>query len=237
MRLGIMQPYFFPYLGHFELIARSDSWVVFDVVQYNPRSWMNRNRILRHDSGWQYLQVPVVKMPRGTPVSEIVVKDLKAARERCLAKMQHYKRVAPYYENVHYLVSECFARTASTRLTDLNIASLEVVCEYLELPFQHSTCSKLELNLTGIEHAGQWALRICQRLGATAYINPVSGRNIFVAKEWKSAGIQINFLSPRRLIYDVADFKFEHDLSIIDVLMWCSPIKVKEHLLSEAIFT
>ena len=46
MRLGIMQPYFFPYLGHFALIANVDAWIVFDVTQYTPRTWINRNRVL-----------------------------------------------------------------------------------------------------------------------------------------------------------------------------------------------
>lgn len=51
MRLAIMQPYFFPYLGHFSLIAASDAWIVFDVRQYTPRTWMNRNRILHPTGG------------------------------------------------------------------------------------------------------------------------------------------------------------------------------------------
>ena len=59
MRLGIMQPYFFPYLGHFSLIAAADEWVVFDVTQYTPSSWMNRNRILHPVRGWKWLTVPL----------------------------------------------------------------------------------------------------------------------------------------------------------------------------------
>ncbi len=54
MRLGIMQPYFFPYLGHFGLIAACDRWVVFDTCQYTPRSWMNRNRVLHPAEGWTW---------------------------------------------------------------------------------------------------------------------------------------------------------------------------------------
>jgi len=55
MRLGIMQPYFFPYLGHFSLISSVDKWIVFDVTQYTPKTWMNRNRILHPKTGWQYV--------------------------------------------------------------------------------------------------------------------------------------------------------------------------------------
>ena len=51
MRLGIMHPFFFPYLGHFALIAAVDQWIVFDVTQYTPKTWMNRNPILQPDTG------------------------------------------------------------------------------------------------------------------------------------------------------------------------------------------
>ena len=90
-----MQPYFFPYLGYFELIARVDRWVVFDVVQYNAKSWMNRNRILHPKEGWQYITVPVEKAPRGTLIRDIRVKDMVDSRERVLGQMVHYKKKAP----------------------------------------------------------------------------------------------------------------------------------------------
>ena len=56
-----MQPYFFPYLGHFALIASTDQWVVFDVTQYTPRSWMNRNRVLHPQRGWIYVNAPLAQ--------------------------------------------------------------------------------------------------------------------------------------------------------------------------------
>ena len=61
MRLGIMQPYFLPYLEHFRLIAACDRWIVFDTVKYSRHSWMNRNRIINREKGWVYLGVPVSK--------------------------------------------------------------------------------------------------------------------------------------------------------------------------------
>jgi len=68
MRLGIMQPYFFPYLISFELIARTDRWIVLDVVQYNDHGRMNRNRIQHSQQSWLYINLTVRKLPHGTPI-------------------------------------------------------------------------------------------------------------------------------------------------------------------------
>ena len=52
MVLGIMQPYFFPYLGYYQLMMAVERWIVFDIVKYADRSWMNRNRVLHPTTGW-----------------------------------------------------------------------------------------------------------------------------------------------------------------------------------------
>jgi len=223
VKLGIMQPYFFPYIGYFELIARTDRWVVFDVVQYNARSWMNRNRILHPTTGWQYIGVPVQHAPKGTPISGILVQDREAALRRLLGQLEHYRRRAPHFARVIELMRSAFARCASERLVELNTATLAAVCEYLGLPFNWSVCSEMALELGGVEHAGQWALSICRQLGADAYLNPPGGREIFVAEEWKAAGIELDFTDLPAYRYDCASYEFVEHLSIVDVLMWNRP--------------
>jgi len=46
MRVGIMQPYFLPYIGYFQLINLCDKFVIYDDIQFTKRGWINRNRIL-----------------------------------------------------------------------------------------------------------------------------------------------------------------------------------------------
>ena len=55
-----MQPYFFPYLGYFQLLAHVDVFVVYDDTQYVKQSWINRNRILEHGVA-AYLTLPVAR--------------------------------------------------------------------------------------------------------------------------------------------------------------------------------
>jgi hypothetical protein len=222
MKLGVMQPYFFPYLGYFELIDRTDRWVVFDVVQYNAKSWMNRNRILHPTQGWQYVTVPVAKAPHGTALSDIRIKDRSAAERRMLGQIEHYRRFAPYFPQVATLIEKAFS-IDSDRLVDINVAGLAGASDYLGLAFQYTFASKIGLDLVGVEHAGQWALKIAQQLGATEYINPPGGREIFRTEEWDAAGIRLSFTAMPNFTYECQPYRFVEYLSILDVLMWNEP--------------
>ena len=229
MKLGIMQPYFFPYLGYFELIARTDCWVVFDVVQYNRRSWMNRNRILHPTRGWQYITVPVVKAPLGAPICEIRVDNRAAALRRTLGQLDHYRKRAPHFDRVTELVRSAFDIT-SDRLVDLNVSALTVVCGYLGIDFRHLLYSTASFEPDEIEHAGQWALRIATQLGASAYLNPPGGRKLFRPAEWDAAGIGLQFTDFNDFRYDCRPYDFIENLSILDVLMWSDAATVAQAL-------
>ena len=47
-RLAIMQPYIFPYIGYFQLIADVDIFIVYDNIKYTKKGWINRNRMLQY---------------------------------------------------------------------------------------------------------------------------------------------------------------------------------------------
>jgi hypothetical protein len=235
MKLGIMQPYFFPYLGYFDLIERTDRWVAFDVVKFTAKTWMTRNRVLHPTSGWQYINVPVGKMPSGTPIRDIRIRDKSAALTRILGQLEHYRRHAPYYTKVVDLVQTTFTATESDRLVDLNVQSQAQTCAYLGIPFDWSVCSEMDLCLNGIEHAGQWALRISQQLGAKEYINPPGGKEIFDPREWTDAGIELSFTTSPTFRYDCSPYEFCEHLSILDVLMWNESEAVLATLRGEAV--
>nr|WP_197740498.1 WbqC family protein [Desulfosarcina widdelii] len=234
-----MQPYFFPYIGYFELISRADRWVVFDVCQYKRKSWMNRNRILRppnsnrSDTSWQYVHVPVEKAPREARIQDIRVKDIPSALDLILAQVEHYKKRAPYFHHVKAIVEDAFLKSRSNLLVDLNISALAAVCRYIGLPFEWELCSKMELELGGIVHPGQWALEISRQLGAEAYINPPGGRGIFRQEEWDLAGIDLKFTEFFSFRYNCDPYKFEDALSIIDVMMWNAPEEIFKAIFSK----
>jgi hypothetical protein len=222
MKLAIMQPYFFPYIGYFELIAGTEKWVVFDVVQFNQKSWMSRNRILHPENGWQYISIPVKKSPHGTPINEISLNDKIAGLARLRGQLDHYKKRAPHFSDVMDVIDAAFS-IDSDKLVDLNVKALDSVCDYLGIGFDYSLCSEMDLELDMVEQPGQWALEICKQMGASEYLNPPGGKNIFRQSEWDAAGIRLSFNEMPDFSYRCEPYEFIENLSIIDVLMWNDP--------------
>lgn len=235
MKLGIMQPYFYPYIGYFNLIYKTEKWIVFDVVQYNSKSWMNRNRIMHPKSGWQYVSIPVKKSSRGTLIKDIEIQNKEDALNRILGQLIHYKKRAKYYQNVIDLVNEGFNSAKSNKLTDLNISTLQAVCNYLNMDFNWSKCSEMDFDFSNVNHPGQWALEISRQLDAKQYINPPSGKDIFNPREWEDAGIDLVFTKMPQFNYPCPSYEFVENLSILDVLMWNSSEKVREYFQAEII--
>jgi hypothetical protein len=223
MKLGIMQPYFFPYLGHFALIAAVDEWVVFDVTQYTRKSWINRNRVLRPDGGWQYVSIPLADSSIHIKISEARIAKLEEQERYVLGKISHYRRRAPYYVQACEVVRSTFAGLRDDGLASLNVAGLRAVCQYLGLPFQCRIGSQLPIDYPDGLSAGQWAPWICAKLSADVYINPVGGRELFDPADFADAGVGLAFLDFAPFNYDTHPYDFEKDLSILDVLMWNSP--------------
>jgi len=227
VKLGIMQPYFFPYLGHFALIAHTDAWIVFDVTQYTPKTWMNRNRVLHPKEGWNYVSVPLANSSISIKTHEAQVLNLDEARRSVLGKLTHYRR-APYYKAVEALVQEAMAEHGDSSLVKLNVRGLDAVCRYLGLPFDYRICSELDLPLPDTLPPGGWAPAICAALGASGYVNPIGGRELFVPSDFSSRDIALQFLSFDHPVYEAGAFRFQPGLSILDVLMWNAPETVTQ---------
>ena len=230
MIAGIMQPYFFPYIGYFDLIYRADTWVVFDIAQFKPRSWMSRNRMLHPAHGWQYIAVTLSGKSQNMNICDVTLCDPLADCEKIKRQLMHYKKKAPFYQNVIELLDKAFAEAKSEKLSDINVSSLNVVCKYLGIEFQPIIASERRFSIPAIEHPGQWALEISAALGAETYINPPNGRPIFRPEEFKSRGIHLAFTELFEWEYSCAIYTFEPHLSVLDVLMWNSPDAVINHL-------
>jgi hypothetical protein len=229
MKLGIMQPYFFPYLGYFDLINYSDRWIAFDTVQYIRHGWVNRNRILHPKEGWQYIIVPLNKFRRDTVIRDIEVNEDPRWRTRILGQIKHYKKKAPYFRETYQLVEECLA-VEEHSLPRLNVAILDKVCRYLGIPFEYEYFSEMELELGPVEGPDDWALCISEAIGATEYVNPAGGIAIFDSSKFEARGIRLSIRNLPSLGYPCTGYEFIPGLSIIDVLMWNPPDKVKEYL-------
>jgi len=230
MRVAIMQPYFFPYLGHFGLLSQADLWVVFDLTQYTPKSWMNRNRVLHPRKDWMYITLPLSNSSRNMTIREAKVLNRTDAHRTILGKLSHYRKKAPFFQEVAQIVNRSFAKMYDDSLVHCDVAALAAVCEYLNLGFPYRICSELKLDLPPVAHPGGWAPAVAHALGATEYLNPLSGQRLFAPQDFQKRGIALKFFDMPEFVYRTGPYGFEPGLSILDVLMWNSPEATLEHI-------
>jgi hypothetical protein len=222
----MMQPYFFPYLGYFSLIRHTDIWVVFDSAQFRRHSWIERNRVLHPLEGWLYIQVPLVKHPRSTPIMDVKIRTEEPWRERLLAQLVHYRKVAPYYAQVISLIRDALDINLE-RIAALDVHVLEKCCRYLDIPFKYTVFSSSSISGIKANSPDEWALETAKAFGATEYINPPNGRALFDNAKYESAGVRLTFLEPRMSQYDQRRERFESHLSIIDAMMFNEPTAIR----------
>ena len=223
-----MQPYFFPYIGYFQLINAVDRFILLDTVQFIRHGWIERNRVLKQNENWLYIKTPLKKHSRNTLIQDIEIKD-ENWQNKLLAQLQSYKKKAPFYYKVIELLNLIFEIKCNT-ITQLNYRSLKSICSYLGINTPISIFSEMDLQIDTITDAGDWALNISKTMNAHTYINPVAGQDIFDKMKFVSNNIKINFLQSNDINYNQKRNQFEANLSIIDVMMFNSPEEIKEML-------
>lgn len=226
MMLALMQPYFFPYIGYFALIAHSDLFIFFDQAQYIRRGWVNRNRIAGLVKGWDYITVPVNKCSQQTTIAEVTISKHFPWRDRIMGQLQRYEKDAPFYEAVRALVLDCLA-SEETRLSELNISCIHKVCQYLGLEPKTRKLSEMEFDSASLHGAEDWVLGVCRHFGADGYLNLPGGVELYSPEAFQRAGIQLRFIENAGVSDRTRNVSANENLSIIDVLMWNSPQKVR----------
>ncbi len=224
MKLAVSQPYFFPYIGIFQLIYYTDFFVVFDTVQYVKRSWMNRNRVLHPNKEFNYIVLPVKKSKSN------IIKDIEIAKnenwqEKILGQIGVYARKAPYYKEVRELMHECLSIEESN-FSSLTIRQMEYICQYLGIKFAYQFLSKMDIKLPKINEPGEWCLYISEALKAKEYVNMPRGAEIYKEAQFEEKNINLRFLNPIIKEYNQKRDNFIPRLSIIDILMWNSKEEV-----------
>lgn len=248
MKLGMMQPYFFPYIGYFSLIQSTDVWVIFDTAQYVRRGWVNRNRVLCDGrEPWKYVRIPVVHSPRNTSIADTLIDSQQDWTSELLNQLDAYqRRRAPNFDQVRDWLAQQLAPLANarsssetsdheqsgTKLSDVLASLLIGTCEYLGINRTLHRFSQLNLSFDSEPGPGEWALETARHLGATTYINAPGGQELFSDEAFQSAGIELLFLTHQLPGYSQGNKPFVPGLSILDVMMWNSPEQIQEQLSS-----
>jgi hypothetical protein len=212
-----MQPYFLPYLGYFQLIAAVDAFVVYDNIKYTKKGWISRNRFLFNGADALFS----LPLKQASDSLDIVDRELSPAfdRERLLNQFTGAYRKAPHFAMTIGLL-ERIVRHDDSNLFRYILHSLRCVCEHLGIETQIRISSQIpaDHSLRGQERV----IAICEAVGATTYLNPPGGRDLYDAPSFVRRGVCLEFLTPNITAYPQYHEPFVPALSIVDVLMFNS---------------
>jgi hypothetical protein len=223
--LAIMQPYFLPYIGYWQLLAAADRFVVYDNIQYTKKGWINRNRFLRNGAD-AWFTVPLKKGSDFLNVADRQVAD-DFDPKTLLNPLASAYRKAPFFREVFPLI-EAIVTAAPRNLFAYLHHSLTATAGYLEIATPIVVSSTVP-----IDHAlkaEQKVLAICRAAGADRYINAIGGRELYSKPAFAAEGVELAFLQSRPVEYRQYDDPFVPGLSIVDVMMFNSRDAVRAML-------
>ena len=226
MKIGIMQPYFFPYLGYWQLINAVDKYVIFDDVNYINRGWINRNRILV-DGQAKYFNLPISKASQNKLINETYINRDISLLNKNLKTLEFAYHKAPFFSDVYPLIEKIILfdeEQLSKYLHNLIVS----ICDYLEIKKEFLMSS--EIDKDNSLKGSRKILNICEKLGATEYYNAIGGKELYSKEVFNKRSIELKFLKMDDVTYKQFVEPFQANLSIIDVLMFNSVENVKNML-------
>lgn len=227
MRLGMQQPYLFPYIGYFQLIRAVDQFVVYDDVQYIKGGWINRNRILLQGKPFVFT-LSLKSDSRSSNINErFFSAKHREEKDQFLKTLRCAYKKAPYFPDVFELIEEIFANEEQN-LARMLTFSLKKVCTYLEITTPFMLASEIEKDCALKRENRMFA--IFERLGVEHYINAIGGHELYSKAEFQTQNVQLDFLKTRSCEYQQFGHEFIPALSIIDVMMFNSKERISELL-------
>lgn len=225
-KVGIMQPYFLPYIGYWQLMNLVDIYVVYDDVNYINRGWINRNRIMVNGKP-QYINLLLSEASQNKLINEIELADNIENFKKIFRTLQLNYSKAPYYKEVCNMLQKILS-SYHTNLSLFLYEQLKYLAEYMEINTQIvlSSSVKKNDNLRGQDKI----LDICRSLNATEYYNAIGGQSLYSKEIFEENNIQLYFLQTDTIKYLQGNNTFESNLSILDVLMYNDKKQVRQFL-------
>lgn len=226
MKIGIMQPYFLPYLGYYQLLKSVDKFIIYDNIKYTKKGWINRNRYLKNGE-IDYFTIPLKKDSDYKDICDRYVSD-EFDKKKILNKLKASYKTAPFFKDVYPLIEEIILKEEKN-LFEYILNSLKRTMEYLDINTEIIISSKLE-----IDHSlksQDKIMSICKLLGAQTYINPIGGISLYKKEEFEKNSINLKFLKmDESITYKQFDNEFEQYLSMLDVMMFNSKKTINEFM-------
>jgi hypothetical protein len=215
MRLGIMQPYFLPYIGYFQLIAAVDKFIVYDNIKYTKKGWINRNRFLQNGKDVMFS----ISLKKASDSLDICERELASDfnRERLLNQLRSAYQRAPQFKQTFPLIEQVISYPEPNLFLFLHNSILQV-CAHLGITTKIILSSEIAIDhhLQGQDKV----LALCEALDATTYLNSIGGVELYSKKAFQDKGIDLQFIQSKPFDYLQFDNALVPWLSIIDVMMF-----------------
>lgn len=228
MKVAIMQPYFFPYIGYFQLIDAVDKFIVYDDVNYINRGWINRNNILINGRAG-LISVPLQGASQNKLIKDIAPVADEKWKNTLLKTIEHNYKKAPFFSVVFNMICQVLNSNSSS-ISELNYKSIIMICKYLGITTEFVKTSEKYQNseLKGLYRI----LDICKKEGATHYFNPIGGTELYDRELFRKNALSLSFLKSNLEPYEQFQHEFIPALSILDVLMFRDTAAIKKMLLN-----
>ena len=240
-----MQPYFFPYIGYFQLIHKVDKFLLYDRVSFIKKSWINRNYII-NKGNFQQLQltIPIENKSSNSLIAETKINNNKDWRTPLLKSVQMNYRKAPFF-NSTYPIIEDIIQTQCETISEFNKQCIIKTCNHIGITTEISTdeayYEDIESNLKNKSYSlhdsftqvkAERIFQICKMEKATKYLNPIGGVALYSKDLFAKNKIELKFLKSSEIKYDQFKNTFIPNLSILDVMMFNSKdsiLKILNH--------
>ena len=217
MKVAIMQPYLFPYIGYFQLINAVDEFIIYDNIQFTKKGWINRNRILVNGTD-AYITLPLKKDSDYLNIKDRFLSDeWPNERKKTLNRIIESYRKAPQF-NFVYPIIESILMYEEKNLFKFILNSLQEINQYLDIKTPLIISSSVPINHD--LKAENKVIELCKARKATIYINPIGGVELYSKEDFKNDGLELQFLKANNITYPQFKNDFVPFLSIIDVMMF-----------------
>lgn len=223
MKVAIMQPYLFPYIGYFQLLNCVDTIVIYDDVNYIKKGWINRNKILVNGIS-NLFTISLKDSSQNKHINQIEISDGSNWRENLIKKIEYAYKKAPLFDDIFPLISEII-KNEESNLSSYLIFSLKKISNYLRIDTNFVTSSELvkDNSLKGQDKI----VEICRIMNASEYINAIGGLDLYENNIFLKNNVTLKFIKAKPVIYSQFKNEFVPWLSIIDVLMFNSIKEIK----------
>lgn len=228
MKIAIMQPYIFPYIGYFQLIAAADKFILYDDVSFINKGWINRNNILVNGQSHMFT-IPLKKASQNKPINEIEVSEDIVWKEKLLKSIKQSYSKAPQFDEVFNLIEKVLGNRSGNVSGFIHNSLIKTLAK-LNIDTQIIASSSV-YNNSGLK-AQERIIDICKRENADTYINPSGGVELYSESKFAANNINLKFLKPLLKPYRQFTGNFIPGLSILDVMMFNSSEEMQKLLYS-----